>query len=127
MLSRRALFLALCSLLVAGCATRGGGPSAATSADAASEAPATVPGPVHVVGRIIAVDARALSVMIELGPYTVLPRKVDGRILVSRLDDLRPTARLQASPYVRGRILGARMLAGRPNVGDEVVFLPETF
>ena len=84
----------------------------------------TVPGPVEVVGRVIAIDRPSLSVIIELAPYAVVPAGYDGRMLIARLDDLRPTARLQASPYVRGRMLGARLLAGSPQVGNEVVFAP---
>lgn len=121
---RRAFSFALCSLLLAGCATRGE-KSAAKGGAAAGSPPAvshTVPSPVQVVGRIIAVDLRSLAVVIELAPYAVLPG--NERILISRLDDLRPTARLLASPYLRGRTLGARLLAGQPQVGDEVVIAP---
>jgi hypothetical protein len=79
---------------------------------------------VQVLGRVIAIDSRTLFVMIEVAPHAVVPANFNDRILISRLDDLRPTARLQASGYLRGRILGARSLAGRPQVGDEVVFAP---
>ncbi len=125
---RRAFLLALCSLLIAGCATHGtkstakGGDGNASSAH--PQAARTVSGPVQVVGRVIAVDLRSLTAIIEVAPYAVIPVNFSTRILISRQDDLQPTARLQASPYLRGRTLGARLLAGRPQVGDEVVFAP---
>ena len=127
MAMRCAAFLALSSLLLAGCISRDAKP--ATVDDAAPAADArpvrTTPGPVQVVGRVIAVDMRTLTVVIELAPYAVLPANFNGRLLIARMDDLRPTARLQASPYVRGRTLGARLLAGQPRIGHEVVFAPE--
>jgi hypothetical protein len=76
------------------------------------------------VGRVIAVDVKTLSVIIELAPFTVMPPDYSGSILISRQDDLRPTARLQASSYLRGRTLGARLLAGQALIGQEVVFAP---
>jgi len=125
---RRASIFALCCLLIAGCATRGPKPAPKKGGDSHPAQPAqpahTVPGPVQVVGRIIAIDPRTLTVVIELSPYAVMPSDFNGRILISRQDDLRPTARLQASPYLRGRTLGARLLAGQAQVGDEVVFAP---
>jgi hypothetical protein len=81
---------------------------------------------VQVVGRVIAVDLSSLSVVIDLAPYAVLPAGFAGQTLIARRLDLAPTARMQASPYLRGRTLGARLLAGRPQIGDEVVFAPPT-
>lgn len=78
----------------------------------------------QVVGRVIAVDQRTLSVIVQLGPYVELPFDYGTRALIARRDDLQPTARLQSSPYLRGRTLGTRLVAGQPRVGDEVVFLP---
>lgn len=123
---RRAFILALCSLLAAGCSSRGKSSSKGGAANEPSPhgSTQTVPGPVQVVGRIIAVDLRSLAVIIELAPFANPPADFNGRILISRMDDLRPTARLQASPYLRGRTLGARLLAGQPQVGDEVVIAP---
>lgn len=127
---RRASFLALCSLLLAGCATRTpkssapGGGGEKVKPEAKAEIGRTVPGPVQVVGRVIAVDQRTLSVIVQLGPYVELPFDYGTRPLIARRDDLQPTARLQSSPYLRGRTLGTRLVAGQPQVGDEVVFLP---
>lgn len=129
---RRASTLALCSLLIAGCATRGSKSSTAggdgekdkpTATSAAATGPVT-PGPVQVLGRVIAVDQRTLSVIVDLAPYVVLPSDFATRQLIARRDDLQPTARLQSSAYLRGRTLGTRLIAGQPQVGDEVVFLP---
>ena len=125
---RRALSLALCSLLIAGCATNGSKPADKGVAPDVSSAHTerTMPGPVQVVGRVISVDLRSLTVIIELAPFATLPPDFSGRALISRQDDLRPTARLQASAYLRGRILGARLVAGKSQVGDEVVFAPSS-
>ena len=126
---RRAFILALCCLLFAGCATRGskstaGGGGETGKSPESTDANRTVPGPVQVLGRVIAVDMRTLSVIVDLAPYVVLPPDYATRTLVSRRDDLQPTARLQSSPYLRGRTLGTRLIAGQPQVGDEVVFPP---
>lgn len=124
---RRAFLLALCCLLAGGCLFHGNKSAAKKQPDAsaaAADANLTLPGPVEVVGRIIAVDRASLAVVIELAPYAAASGGYDGRILVARLDNLQPTARLQGSPYVRGRTLGARLLAGMPQVGNEVVFAP---
>jgi hypothetical protein len=67
-----------------------------------------------------------LAVVVEISPYAMIPPDFSNRILISRKDDLQPTARLQASPYLRGRTLGTRLMAGQPQVGDEVVFAPTT-
>lgn len=127
---RRAFPLALCCLLLAGCATRGSkspsGGGDAAKADASADASRTVPGPVQVVGRVVAVDLRTLSAIVELAPYVALPPDFATRPLIARRDDLQPTARLQSSPYLRGRTLGTRLISGRPQVGDEVVFPPAT-
>jgi hypothetical protein len=120
---QRASIFALCSLLFAGCATTGSKPTTVGDTPVATPS-VTVPAPTQVVGRIISVDMRELAVVIEVPPFEMLPPDYSGRVLVSRLDDLRPTARMQASPYLRGRTLAARLLAGRPQVGDEVVFAP---
>ncbi|HSI07766.1 MAG: hypothetical protein ACAH89_01135 [Rariglobus sp.] len=128
---RRASTLALCSLLIAGCATRGSKSSTSggiaekdkPTATPAAAGPVT-PGPVQVLGRVIAVDQRTLSVIVELGPYVELPADFATRPLIARRDDLQPTARLQSSPYLRGRTLGTRLVAGQPQVGDEVIFPP---
>ncbi len=127
MAMRRALTFALCSLLLAGCTTRGFKSTAPGGDDTGgpSHSLRTVPSPVQVVGRIIAVDLLSLVVVIELAPYSTVPANIGGRSLIARHDDLRPTARLEASSYLRGRTVGARLLTGQPQVGNEVVLVPE--
>ena len=117
----RALLLVFCTLALAGCATRGARPSSAGNPGPAEAGPsATNPAPSQVVGRVIAVDAGTASVIVQLAPYATF-----SSALSARRDDLEPTARLLASPYLRGRVLGTRLLEGRPETGDEVV-LPGT-
>lgn len=117
---RRVCALALSCLLLAGCSTlgRNSGPNDSKSAGAKS---ATLPSASVVVGRISSIDVPSLSVLIEVGAFAALPPDFAKRTLISRTNDLTPTARLQSSSYLRGRILGARLLAGAPRVGDEVV------
>ena len=123
---RRACALTLVCLLLAGCFTRGRNqtPNPAGGRGAKPDANAPVPSPSLVVGRIISIDAQRLGVIIEVGPYVELPIDFASRILIARTNELRPTARLQSSAYLRGRILGTRLLAGSPQVGDEVVCTP---
>ena len=118
---RRVCALALICLLLAGCSTlgRNSGPNDSKSAGAKSIA--TLPSASVVVGRISAIDVPSLSVLIEVGAFAALPPDLAKRTRISRTTDLTPTARLQSSSYLRGRILGARLLAGAPRVGDEVV------
>ncbi|MBC8040712.1 MAG: hypothetical protein H7Y06_09230 [Opitutaceae bacterium] len=131
MITRPSLLLALCCLFLVGCATRSPKSSTTSSAaekdkSAATTAPVgpVTPGPVQILGRVIAVDQRTLSVIVQLGPYAELPFDFTTRQLIARRDDLQPTARLQSSSYLRGRTLGTRLIAGKPQIGDEVVFLP---
>lgn len=78
------------------------------------------PGPFNVIGHVVAVDAAAGTVVIDLGD-TVLAPSFAGAVMFTRTSALQLTAKLDASPYVAGRMAGARLLAGRPGVGDEVV------
>ena len=121
---RRACALALSCLLLAGCSMLGRNSGTKASNAAGAKANATLASASIVVGRITAIDVPSLSVLIEVGAFAALPPDFATRTLISRTDDLSPTARLQSSPYLRGRILGARLLAGAPQVGDEVVCAP---
>lgn len=112
---------ALCSLLLTGCIATGGSKAVHKSPDTTNAARSLAPSPAQIVGRVIAVDLRTLTVIIEVSPFAVLPDDFARQILIARTDDLRATAKLECSSYLRGRTLGARMLAGRANVGDEVV------
>ncbi|MFM8617634.1 MAG: hypothetical protein ACKOTF_13575 [Opitutaceae bacterium] len=81
------------------------------------------PSPRLIVGRIIALDPERGFAMIELAADAPPAALADGGELVARtLADLRETARLLASRYVRGRTLGATVKSGMPTVGDEVVW-----
>ncbi|MFA6287524.1 MAG: hypothetical protein WC661_09080 [Opitutaceae bacterium] len=118
---RRAFILMLGCLLLAGCATRTGDkpPSPVVKSGG------VIPSPFAVVGHVLDVDANTGNIIIDVAPYTVLPADFSGKIMLTRTEaDLRPTAKLEASPYLRGHILGAHLLAGRPNIGDEVVLPP---
>jgi hypothetical protein len=121
---RRAFIITLTGcLLLAGCATGGGRkPPAAT----AQKSKAITPSPFTVIGHVLNVDASTGNVIIDVSPYTVLPLGFSDLIMITRTQDLRPTSKLHASPYLRGHILGAKLLAGRPNEGDEVVIPPAT-
>ena len=122
----RSSALTLACLLLAGCVTRGikiapGHPGASAKSGHLNE---FEPSPSLILGRIIAFDAQRRSVFIEIGPYNELPADFATRLLISRNEALAPTATLQSSVYLRGRILGTRLLSGNPDVGDEVVWAP---
>ncbi len=121
---RRAFILTLAGcILLAGCTTGGGRkPPAATP----KKPDAVTPSPFTVIGHVLNFDASTGNVIIDVAPYTVLPLGFSDLIMVTRTQDLRPTSKLHASPYLRGHILGAKLLAGRPNEGDEVVIPPAT-
>ena len=78
------------------------------------------------VGRVIAVDLGRGFAFVELASSSPSAALADGSQLVARTDDLRETARLSPSRYVRGRTLGAKILSGQPNPGDEVAIPPAT-
>ena len=80
--------------------------------------------PRKIVGRILAVDASRGFVIVDLAPEPPAAALTDGAALIARTGELRETARLRASRYVRGRTLGATIVSGQPNLGDEVVVCP---
>ena len=116
--------LALGCLLLAGCVSLGRKASSDTAAEAHLNATAVVSSSALVVGRIVSIDPSNLSVLVEVGSVAVLPHDFATRILIARTDQLSSTARLQSSAYIRGRILGTRLIEGCPHVGDEVVCAP---
>ena len=120
----RACALALGCLLLAGCASLGRKAPADIATGAKVNAMTMAFSSSLVVGRVIAIEPSSKSVLVEVRAFTVLPPDFATRILISRTDDLRPTARLQSSSYLRGRILGTRLIAGAPHVGDEVMCAP---
>lgn len=82
-----------------------------------------LPSPRLIVGRVIAVDEARRFAFVELAPDAPQAALIDGTELSVRTLALRDIARLQTSPYVRGRTLGAKIMAGQPSPGDEVVWL----
>jgi hypothetical protein len=82
-----------------------------------------VPSPRLIVGRILAVDLERRFAFVELATDAPSAAFAEGTELVARSLDLVETARLQASPQMRGRTLGTTIQQGRPNLGDEVVWL----
>jgi hypothetical protein len=121
-------------LFFTGCRTRlarppDPGPPAAgkSAAPAAPAAPADdaplAPSPRLIVGRITAVDAARGFAFVELAAEAPAIALVADTELIARTLDLRETARLRASRYLRGRMLGTNVARGRPRVGDEVVWL----
>ena len=74
------------------------------------------------VGRVLAVDFARGFAFVDLASTAPAAALADGAELVARTDDLRETARLRASRYVRGRTLGAKIVSGQPAPGNEVVW-----
>lgn len=84
---------------------------------------ALLPSPRLFVGRIIAVDKARGFAFVELATDAPKGALIEGTELLARTLELVDQGRLQASAYVRGRTLGAKILAGQPSPGDEVVWL----
>lgn len=118
-------------LLGAGCRTRSARPMPATPAPvdqrAAPSAPPAAgplaPSPRLLVGRIAAIDAARGFAFVELAPEAPAIALVADTELIVRSLELQETARVRASRYLRGRMLGATVARGQPRIGDEVVWL----
>ena len=122
MSSTAKLLTLLAVFFLAGCGHRA--PTASVSSRG-SESPPTAtlqPSPNRLVGRVLALDAARGFAFVDLSAEPPATALLDGTELVARTDDLRETARLRASRYVRGRTLGAKIVSGQPSPGDEVVF-----
>lgn len=76
-----------------------------------------------IVGRIAAIDAPRGFAFVQLAADAPPAAQADGAELTARTNDLRETAQLRASRYLRGRTLGAIVVSGQPSPGDEVVWL----
>jgi hypothetical protein len=94
----------------------------ATKVAAAPETP-LAPSPRLIVGRIIAVDPAQRFAFVELAPDAPATALAENTEFLARTLELRPTGRLRASRYLRGRTLGTTVLDGQPAPGDEVVWL----
>jgi hypothetical protein len=84
---------------------------------------ALIPSPRLIIGRVIAIDAERRFAFVELAADASANATAEGSELLARTLDLRETARLHASRYVRGRTLGTHIVSGQPSPGDEVVWL----
>jgi hypothetical protein len=60
---------------------------------------------------------------VELAADSPNAALANGTELVARTLELRETARLRVSRFVRGRTLGVTIVSGQPSAGDEVVWL----
>jgi hypothetical protein len=110
-------------LLLTGC--RHSSPSRSTPSlrHPALAADALMPSPRLIIGRIVAVDTTQGFAFVELASDAPAGALVDGTELIARAADLRETARLRSSRYVRGRTLGTKIVDGQPSPSDEVVWL----
>ncbi|MEO6245049.1 MAG: hypothetical protein ABIQ12_06405 [Opitutaceae bacterium] len=114
----RALLLLASALFLTGCATQGPNPKPAVLADGA-----LLPSPRLIVGRVIAVDPANGFAFLEVSGDAPADALAAGAELITRTLELRETARLRASRYLRGRTLGTGIISGQPTPGDEVVWL----
>jgi hypothetical protein len=113
------LLTLLAVIFLAGACAQTAPPSPTTSP---STAATLQPSPNRLVGRILAVDLARGFAFIDLASEPPPAALVDGTELIARTLDLRETARLRVSRYVRGRTLGTTIVSGQPSPGDEVVF-----
>lgn len=81
------------------------------------------PSPRLIVGRVLAIDPQRQFAIVDVGSDAPAAALVDGVELTSRTLDLRETAQLRVSRYVRGHTLGTMVISGQPSPGDEVVWL----
>ena len=132
-LTARLLTLLAVILFFTGCGHRAAPASAsgnnATVPSAQPSRPAAAPlqaSPRKLVGRVLSIDAARGFVFVALDLDSPPAATTEGASLIVRTDDLRETARLRTSAYVRGRTLGTLLVSGQPSLGDEVVFHLQT-
>jgi len=75
------------------------------------------------VGRIIAVDLPRGFAFVELSGDAPMAATAPATELIARTLDLRETASLRTSRYLRGRTLRTTIVSGKPALDDEVVWL----
>ena len=84
---------------------------------------ALLPSPRLILGRVIAVEPARGVAVVELAADAPKSALVAGTDLIARTPDLRETAHLEVSPFLRSRTLGTKIVAGQPSPGDEVVWV----
>jgi hypothetical protein len=109
-------------MLLAGCATTPSSSSTAPAPTPATSSTPLVPSSNRIVGRVLAIDPERAFAFIDLAADAPAGALANGAELTTRTLDLRETARLRASSYVRGKTLGTRIVSGQPAPGDEVVW-----
>ena len=118
------LTLALPGFGLTGCAGPAAPEPASTRTPADLGADVLWPSPRIIVGRLVAWDEARGFAFVELQADAPSEASRPDAELLVRAADLTPGATLRASPHLRGRLLGCRIIAGRPGVGTEVVWLP---
>jgi hypothetical protein len=73
------------------------------------------------VGHIVSVDEKAGTAIVEFSRYAAPTDSLEGAPLFARDRELRPVARFEGTSYLRGLILGVKIVEGRAVAGDEVV------
>lgn len=86
-----------------------------------STTPTLLPPALRPVGRVVAVDEKARTAIVEFHRFAALPDTLTEVTLFARDRELRPVARLAGTSYQQGLILGVKITEGRAAVGDEVV------
>ena len=114
------LFLSGCRYFAPLTPSRVGGPGAVTAGPLPPGA--LLPSQNLRVGRVLAVDAARGFAIVDVAADAPATALTEGAPLIARTNDLRETARLSASRYVRGRTFGTKIVSGQPSPGDEVVF-----
>jgi hypothetical protein len=122
--SRIAAVIALVpGVFLGGCQSVSSSKSAPAASPPILAADALVPSPRLIIGRIIAINPAQGFAFIELAPDAPNAALIAGTEWIARTLELRETGRMHVSPYVRGRTVGTKIVAGQPSTGDEVVWL----
>lgn len=96
--------------------------SAPSSQPFTLSADALLPSPRLIVGRVVAVEPERGFVFVALAPDAPAAALEPDSVLLVRTVDLKETARVRVSPYLRSRTLGTRIVSGQASSGDEVVW-----
>lgn len=102
------------ALFFGGCVTPSANESAGTPAE--EEDPLTLPNEAS-IGTIVMIDPEEELALIRMRSSSTRASPS----MATRNDSLMETSRLEPTRFQTGRTLGARIVSGLPNVGDEVV------